>query len=104
VQELVDATNYAATLDSIDDPINMEHDRIWIFSGELDTVVHQVKLKDRVSDFRVLSTSRTSSIGIGFPMTTINSLGRIHLNMLGSQVRLMFFWFQLLLFSIFQHL
>lgn len=41
VQELVDATDYARSLASIDDPSNMEHDRVWIFTGRLDTVVDQ---------------------------------------------------------------
>ena len=42
VQELIDGTLYARSLLSIDDPKNMEHDRVWIFTGQLDTIVDQV--------------------------------------------------------------
>lgn len=44
VSALIDETNYARSLLSIDDPSSMEHDRVWIFTGELDTVVHQVAI------------------------------------------------------------
>lgn len=42
VKALIDETNYARALLSIDDPASMANDRVWIFTGELDTVVHQV--------------------------------------------------------------
>eukprot|EP00047_Mylnosiga_fluctuans_P004200 m.233217 g.233217 ORF g.233217 m.233217 type:complete len:330 (+) comp12479_c0_seq1:109-1098(+) len=41
VKELVDATSYAFTVDSIDDPQNLKNDNVWIFSGIKDTVVQQ---------------------------------------------------------------
>jgi len=40
VTELVAATEYAATLDSIDKPSHLAKSRAWFFSGTNDTVVH----------------------------------------------------------------
>eukprot|EP00048_Salpingoeca_helianthica_P021853 m.14784 g.14784 ORF g.14784 m.14784 type:complete len:331 (+) comp6507_c0_seq1:72-1064(+) len=41
IQELVDATDYALALDSIDSTKNLASGRVWIFSGRLDTIVKQ---------------------------------------------------------------
>eukprot|EP00730_Choanoeca_flexa_P013702 TRINITY_DN5607_c0_g2_i1.p1 TRINITY_DN5607_c0_g2~~TRINITY_DN5607_c0_g2_i1.p1 ORF type:complete len:340 (+),score=56.70 TRINITY_DN5607_c0_g2_i1:117-1136(+) len=39
VQNLIDATDYAFATGTIDDPANIANDKIWIFTGEKDTVV-----------------------------------------------------------------
>ncbi len=44
VQALVDATEYARTTETIDDPKNLHDDRVWIFTGREDTIVLQVRI------------------------------------------------------------
>jgi len=45
VDELIVATSYAYSLDSIDDPSNLQKQQVWLFSGTQDTIVFQGVMK-----------------------------------------------------------